>query len=457
MSIVAVTVLALVIGGHTSSGGTRSDQAARATARPLRPASPHTTHPNPSTPRDGFPRVPHGERSWGYVVVMEVGRPENRRLRIGLVGTFPPRPCGLATFTADMGAALRGAGHVVDVVALIDDDDDPVDPLVAHRLIRHDVQSSREVAAALSATVDVVLIEHEFGIFGGPDGRLLHELTDGLRVPYALTLHTVTGQFTAGQRAALDRPMERARAVLVFSEDAAELLRAAAPSWGDRRCRVVPHGAPAELYAPPAPGVRAGLGLTPSDLVITTFGLLSPGKGIEHAIAAAGALRHVSDDVVYVVAGRTHPEVVRRRGERYREQLQAQVLELGLEDVVVFRNWFHGVDELAALLASSDVFLTPYSDAEQIVSGALSFAIAAGVPFVSTPYRYARELAARGCGLLVPFADPDSMAAALKEVLTDQTLRRRLSAQARVAGAGMSWPEVGRRTAAVLADIVCRA
>jgi len=385
---------------------------------------------------------------------MKAGRPDCGYMRIGLVGTFPPRPCGLATFTADMRAALRLAGHVVEVVALVDHIDDAVDPLVAHRLVRDDVQSSRKVAETLSTSVDVVLIQHEFGIFGGPDGALLHELTDGLRVPYALTLHTVTGQFTATQRAALDRPLRRADAVLVFSEDAADLLRAAAPGWADRRCDVVPHGAPAELYAAPAPDVRATLGLDPSQLVVTTFGLLSSGKGIEHAIAAAGALRHVHDDVVYVVAGRTHPEVVRHEGERYREQLQAQVRELGLAEVVVFRNWFHGVDELAALLACSDVFLTPYSDAEQIVSGALSFAVAAGVPFVSTPYRYARDLAARGCGLLVPFADPDAMAATLKEVLTDGALRMRLSDQARATGARMSWPEIGRRTAAVLADIV---
>lgn len=384
---------------------------------------------------------------------MQAGRPDGAHLTIGLVGTFPPRPCGLATFTADMAAALRHAGHCVEVVALVDDDDDPVDPSVAHRLLRDDVQSCRDVAVALSTSVDVVLIEHEFGIFGGQDGLLLHELTDGLRVPYALTLHTVTGRFSASQRAALERPMRRADAVLVFSDDAAELLRATAPAWGDRRCRVVPHGAPAELYAAPAPGVRSTVGLTPADLVVTTFGLLSPGKGIEHAIDAAAALRHVRDDIVYVIAGRTHPEVVRRRGERYREQLQAQVHELGLEDVVVFRDWFHDVDELAALLASSDVFLTPYTDAEQIVSGALSFAVAAGVPFVSTPYRYACELARRGCGLLVPFADPDAMAAALKEMLTDRALRARLSARAREAGAHMSWPEVGRRTAAVLADI----
>lgn len=369
------------------------------------------------------------------------------------MGTYPPRVCGLATFTADVCAALRGAGHLVDVVALVDEHD-TVDPMVAHRLVRHDARSSRTVAAALSATVDVVLIEHEFGIFGGPDGRLLHELTDGLRVPYAMTLHTVTGRFTASQRAALHGPLLGAQAVLVFSDEAGELLGTAVPRLQPRRCRVVPHGAPAELYAPPPPDVRARIGLTSANRVITTFGLLSPGKGIEHAIAAAGALRHVRDDVVYVVAGRTHPEVVRHDGERYRDGLRAQVGRLGLEDVVVFRDWFHDVDELAALLAASDVFLTPYAGADQIVSGALSFAVAAGVPFVSTPYRHAVDLARRGCGLLVPFADADAMAGALKEVLVDSGLRTQLATQARRVGAGMSWPEVGRRTATVLADIV---
>ena len=384
---------------------------------------------------------------------MEPGRANCRQMRIGLVGTFPPRPCGLATFTSDVSAALQHAGHRVDVVALVDDGD-PIDSRVAHRLVRNDVQSSQRVAAALSATVDVVLIQHEFGIFGGPDGLLLQALTQDLRVPYALTLHTVTAQFTAGQRAALDEPLKGADAVFVFTDDAARLLRNATPSFEARRCRVMPHGAPAELFAPVTHDVRAALGLQPRHLVVTTFGLLSPGKGIEHAIAAVGALRHACDDVVYVVAGRTHPEVVRHRGESYRDGLQEQVRRLGLEDVVRFRDWFHDVDELAALLAASDLFLTPYANAEQIVSGALSFAVAAGVPFVSTPYRYAVELAGHGCGLLTPFADHDAMAGRLKEVLVDANLRAHLSAQARAVGAHMSWPEVGRQTAAELAAIL---
>jgi glycosyltransferase involved in cell wall biosynthesis len=187
---------------------------------------------------------------------------------------------------------------------------------------------------------------------------------------------------------------------------------------------------------------------------MTTFGLLSPGKGIEHAIDAVAELRNAVDDAVYVVAGRTHPGVVRHEGERYRERLEAQVTRLGLDDVVVFRDWFHDVDELAGLLAATDVFVTPYANAEQIVSGALSFAVAAGVPFVSTPYRYAKELAGRGGGVIVPFGEADGLALALKEVLTDDELRRRLASGARHIGQDMSWSAIGERTAEVLASIV---
>ncbi len=382
---------------------------------------------------------------------MSTELPDDVTLRIGLVGTYPPRPCGLATFTADVGAALRTAGHCVEVVALIDDESDPADDAARYRLVRNDVQSSHAVAAALSATVDVVLIEHEFGIFGGRDGALLHELTDRLAVPYAVTLHTVKGQFTPSQLGALAGPLLGSKAALVFSDEAAELLVAAIPGIAGK-CHVVPHGAPTQLYTPPD-GVRATLGVSESAAVITTFGLLSPGKGIEHAITAVAALRSVVDEVVYLVAGRTHPGAVRQHGERYRDQLGVQVRRLGLDDVVRFRDWFHDVDELAVLLAATDVFVTPYVDAEQIVSGALSFAIAAGVPFVSTPYRYAHEMAGRGCGLISPFGDPDRLAATLKEILTDRVLRQRLAATAHRVGADMSWPEVGRRTAGVLAGI----
>ncbi|CAN5849319.1 MAG: glycosyltransferase [Ilumatobacteraceae bacterium] len=373
-------------------------------------------------------------------------------MRIGLVGTFPPRACGIATFTADVAAALELAGHDVDVVALVDGPHDDGATAARHHLDRRDPAASRSMADVLSATVDVVLVQHEYGIFGGPDGGELSLLTERLHVPFAITLHTVSGRPTASQRAALDPSLDRAAAILVFTDEAAELIADGRPDRSGR-CQVVPHGAPTELYRGADDSTRQRLGLPDDATVLTTFGLLSPGKGIEHAIRAVASLRNAIDGLVYVVAGRTHPEVVRRHGEDYRRHLTALVDRLGLRDVVVFRDWFHDVPALADLLAGTDVFVTPYTGAEQIVSGALSFAVAAGLPFVSTPYRYAEDLARRGCGLTVPFDRPDELAASLKELLTDGAVRAQLSARSHAVGASMAWPFVGRRTADVLASI----
>jgi glycosyltransferase involved in cell wall biosynthesis len=370
-------------------------------------------------------------------------------LRVGLVGTYPPRCCGLATFTADVAMSLRSAGHHVTVVALVDGDEYHNDD-IDHRLHRRDPDASHDMAATLSREVDVVLIQHEFGIFGGRNGALLGELTERLTVPYALTLHTVTGSYTPGQRAALAAPLAGAAAVLLFSPSAVDLLTAQFPDLATR-CQVVPHGAPVELYRPRTTGLRHSLSLPDHAKVVTTFGLLSPGKGVEHTIAAMSTVAERVPDATLVIAGQTHPEVTRRHGEQYRESLVSLAHQHGVDDVVVFRDWFHDVQELSTLLISSDVFVTAYTGAEQIVSGALSFAIAAGLPFVSTPYRYAVEMASRGCGVTTAFGDDDSLATAMTMVLTDDLARQRMAKASRSVASTLSWPQVGSRIGDVLA------
>jgi glycosyltransferase involved in cell wall biosynthesis len=217
---------------------------------------------------------------------------------------------------------------------------------------------------------------------------------------------------------------------------------------------VVPHAAPAALFDRDTVGVRDRMGVPASTMVVATFGLLSPSKGIEHVIRAMPAVRRRVGAVVYLIAGRTHPGVVRFEGERYRRGLEALVHSTGVDDVVRFRDWFHDVDELSALLHATDLFVTPYTDAEQIVSGALSFAVAAGVPFVSTPYRYATGLAAEGCGLTVPFGDDEAMAEALSTVLTDDDWRHRMAGRAASVSAERSWPQIGRQIHGLLARAV---
>ena len=395
--------------------------------------------------------VSESSRAWPRAGRASCG-PSTVPLRIGLVGTYPPRACGLATFTADVATSLRAAGDHVVVAALVDADDrNSVVPGAAHQLVQSSAVSARSVAAALSIDVDAVLIEHEFGIFGGRRS-VLHAFTDHLAVPYVLTLHTVVARFPEWQRAALAASLAGAALVFVFSEQAVGLLVDQFPGVAGR-CRVVPHGSPAEMYRSRTPALRRDVGLPADAKVISTFGLLSPSKGIEHAIRAMPLLRRAAGEVVLVVAGRTHPEVVRRHGERYRTQLMALCQASGVDDIVVFQNWFHDVDELSALLRTSDVFVTPYGDAEQIVSGALSFAVAAGLPFVSTPYRYATELAAAGCGVTVDFGDDDGFAATLRRVLTDDAQRHRMARCADALAATRSWPHVGQLISALCREV----
>jgi glycosyltransferase involved in cell wall biosynthesis len=373
-------------------------------------------------------------------------------LRIGLVGTYPPRPCGLATFTADVATSLRDAGDEVAIASLVDEVGPRV-PGVEFQLIQSSEASARHVATQLSADVDVVLVQHEFGIFGGRDSGVLQAFTDHLSVPYVITLHTVLEQFRPWQMAALEIPLSGASGIFAFSDEAVDLT-AAQFSDVERKCLVVPHAAPTAMFSRNATDLREQLGLPDHTRVISTFGLLSPSKGIEHVIQAMPTVRRRVGDVVYLVAGRTHPEIVRRDGEHYRERLESLSLSLGVDDIVQFRDWFHDVDELSTLLHATDVFATPYSNAEQIVSGALSFAIAAGVPFVSTPYRYASSLAAEGCGLTVPFGNADALADALASVLIDHESRHAMAARAEAVSAARSWPEVGRLIHDRLEDVL---
>ncbi len=375
-----------------------------------------------------------------------------RPLRIGLVGTFPPRSCGLATYAADLNAALLDAGHRTVIVASVDHGDLPAPGAIPLR--QHDAESYVETARLLSQCVDVVMIQHEFGIYGGPDGCLLGALTDALRVPFAVTLHTVLKDYSISQRTALTPVLRRAGQVHVFT-DAAQALLVDQHFVSGADVRVVAHGVPPQIRRATRDGSpRRRLGIPTGTKVVSTFGLLSPGKGIETAITAMATLRDTLDSVCYVIAGRTHPDVARRDGETYRRSLEQLARTVGVDDSVMFIDRFLTVDELATLLAASDVFVTPYPGAEQIVSGTLSFAIAAGVPFVSTPYRYAQTMAAAGAGVIVPWtAGHEGIARALLEVLTNPQRHAGHALAARCISRQTSWPVIGRQIGAHLAHL----
>lgn len=385
-------------------------------------------------------------------------------MRLAIVSTFPPRPCGIATFSSDLWGALRDAPGVdgVDVIAVTNGDAHNY-PAPVVTTIAHDVRADYRRAARLAGRlgVDVVMVEHEFGIFGGVDGDYLLSFTSELAVPFVVTLHTVSGSFTPHQRDVMRDVCRDAAAVLVFTNTARELVIEHGLAPPDR-VMVVPHGAPREITAvahrsttEPRRVIRltgrhgAGPTSTAGRFVMSSFGLLSPGKGIETTIDAIAQLVERHPEVLLVVAGRTHPGVVRDQGEAYRLGLERRVRELSLVDHVSFDDRFLDIGELADLLAATDLFVTAYLGREQIVSGALTFALAAGRPVVSTPYRYAEDLLASGAGRLVPFGDATALADSIASFIAEPAALAAAAREARRIGAALAWGEVGRATAAI--------
>jgi glycosyltransferase involved in cell wall biosynthesis len=388
-------------------------------------------------------------------------------MRVAIVSTYPPRACGIGTFSRDLREALLGAGGVsaVDLAAIVRDPAAEQAPEVV-TAIQQDERGDYAAAARVldRRGEDAVLIQHEYGIFGGPDGEHVLSLAEQLRQPMVLTLHTVLSAPSVRQAETLRALCELATLVCVFTETARRMIvdaRLVPPE----RVRVVPHGGPAELL-PSGNGHRRLLRLPrrqadepphaiePDRQVLATFGLISPGKGIETAIEAMPAVVERHPKALYLIAGQTHPEVAKLRGEEYRLSLERLVRDLGLADHVIFDDRFLAVADLSHMLGATTIYLTPYRSREQIVSGALTFAIVAGCPTVSTPYFYAEDLLGSGAGVLVPFDDSDALAEAVIGLLDDPERLERVRRAARAVGSELSWPKVGRTTAAVLGEAI---
>jgi glycosyltransferase involved in cell wall biosynthesis len=385
-------------------------------------------------------------------------------MRVAILSTYPPRQCGIGSFSADMYKSLADVAPDLDLlVCAVDRDGLRYGNEVWSVLDQEDPASYRRCAADMAAVgVGAVLIQHEFGIYGGPDGAWITSFAAELSaagVPYLARLHTVPAAPSRGQAEVLRRLCRDAAAVSVFSP-AARWLAKAAGIRADR-FETIPHGAPAAL-APHSRGRSLGslrpevaevLDEVASATVVSTFGLVSPNKGLETAIAAVADVARDVPDLHYVIAGATHPEVVRRYGEGYRQALSELVAELGVGDRIHFLDYFLTDAEVAALLARSSVFLTPYRSRDQVSSGALTFALAAGCPVVSTSFFYAEDILASGAGLLVEPGDTEAYTAALRRMLTEPGCLTRATRAARAAGAKLLWPVVARRAADVIRSV----
>ena len=378
-----------------------------------------------------------------------------RPLRIAHMGTYPPRKCGIATYTQDVVSAVHAklpTAKPLVVAMTMPDEETPYSWPVQHLLPQSEGEAYVRVAQALNATpVDIVSIQHEHGIFGGNDGIYLTRFLDTLRMPVVTTLHTVLPEPSAGQKRAIQEVAQRSARVVVLNSKAIPLL-ATAYGIDTTKVVVIRHGTP-DVDPSLRSTIRTRQALT-EQIVLSTFGLLGPGKGLEHAIQAVATVAPKHPTLHYYILGRTHPGVVRQSGEAYRDSLQQLSVELGIADRVHFVNQYLNLDELTDWLLASDIYVTPYLNPNQIVSGTLAYAVAAGKPVLSTPYLHAQEMLDEGRGVLTPFHDPIKMAENLDHMVADSRWRAEMSRRCWQFGRSTTWEATAERYWQVFAPLL---
>jgi len=368
---------------------------------------------------------------------------------VALIGNALPRQCGLATYTSHVADALRDRypGMAVDHYAM-DDGSGVSYPPEIRTIDAEDPAAYRAAAEEIEASgAELIWLQHEYGIFGGPAGSRILELTAATSLPLILTLHTVLEEPSEEQEAVLSRLIARADRTIVMAQAAATILKRRYGVPADR-ISIVPHGVPDRPLRDPAE-FKDEFGWQ-GRKVLMTFGLISPSKGIRHMIEAMPAIVSEQPDVLYEIVGATHPNLIRSEGEAYRSQLIELARELGVEDHVRFVDRFVEQDELLDMLQAADVYVTPYLNMAQVTSGTLAYAVAVGKPVISTPYTHAREILADGHGVLVPPGDQQALERAAIELLSDDDRRHALAEAAYRRGRDMLWPRVVERSLAAL-------
>jgi glycosyltransferase involved in cell wall biosynthesis len=360
--------------------------------------------------------------------------------RVAVLGNHLPRQCGIATFTTDLSDAIAAVGPDLDcfVLAMNDGRHQHAYPgRVRFELTDSDTGAYLRAADFLNVNaVDVISVQHEYGIFGGKAGSHLLPLLRELRMPIVTTLHTILPTPNLQQRRVMDEIVKLSDRLVVMTAGGADLLREV-HGVDEEKIDVIPHGIPNIQFA----GSKNRIGVEGRPLILT-FGLLSPDKGIEHVIDALPAILAHYPDVVYIVLGATHPHIVEQHGETYRLMLEDRAKRLGVDGNVIFHNRFVSQVELSEFLAAADIYVTPYLNPEQITSGTLAYALGAGKAVISTPYAYARELLADGRGILVPWKDPAAIATEIVGLLDHPEKRMELRRLAAEHGRAMLWPSV---------------
>ncbi len=375
--------------------------------------------------------------------------------RLALIGNFLPRLCGIATFTTDVFTALRASfpDIAVDVYAM---DDHPgrydYPPEVTATIPQDDLSAYVETARAIETSgARAIWVQHEYGIFGGPSGEHILTLLDRTTLPVIVTLHTVLEKPSVDERRVLEGLLRRASRVIVMAERGRDILQRVYGA-NPRQIVMIPHGVPdRDLLDTSVNKAKFGW---EGRKVVLTFGLLAPNKGIETVIEALPAVIAHHPDLLYVVLGATHPNLVAHEGEKYRDTLKALAADRGVADNIAFIDAFLEHGELIDYLQAADIYLTPYTNPAQITSGTLSYAIGVGRPVISTPYVHATEILADGHGVLVPFRDVAAFAREIDALLSSDRDRTRLSERAYARGRTMIWPKLAEAALAEIRAVV---
>ncbi len=366
--------------------------------------------------------------------------------RIAFIGNYLPRQCGIATFTTDLCEAVATEYPGTTCIALPVNDMEAgyaYPPRVRFELTEKNIDSYHRAADFLNINnVDLVCVQHEYGIFGGTAGSHILALLRALRMPVVTTLHTILRAPNPDQRRVLEQVAALSDRLVVMSQRGTEFLQEVyhvSPEKTD----LIPHGIPDMPFVDPS--FHKDLFGVEGKIVLLSFGLLSANKGIENVIAALPAIVARYPNVVYLILGATHPHVVRDEGETYRLSLQWMAQEKGVESHVVFYNRFVSLEELIQFISASDIYITPYHDAAQITSGTLAYTLGAGKAVISTPYWYAEEMLADERGALVPFRDPAALADQVIELLDNEAKRHAMRKRAYLFGREMVWSNVAHR------------
>jgi polysaccharide biosynthesis protein PslF len=368
------------------------------------------------------------------------------------LSTYPPRACGIATFTQDLIHALEKECGCTPGVVAISDGAYEYPPEVKMTLDQYDPNSYLEIAQQINVSgAELLMIEHEFGIYGGRCGEYLLKLTKLLEIPYLLTLHTVLPNPKKLQHTILTKLAEGCRKVITMSNTSVQILK---DVYGidPEKIAVIPHGVP-EIAVEDREQLKKEIGVD-GRFVVSTFGLLSPGKGLEYGIGAVARVAKKHPEILYLILGQTHPVIKEKYGEQYREKLEEKVKELGIQDNVRFVNRYLTKEEIVLYLDVSDVYMTPYLGKDQAVSGTLAYAAGYGRVIISTPYPYAKEMLADGRGLLAKFRSTVSLEKCILQVMRNPKLKEKMERNTLKLGQNMMWSKVAENYRSVFREAI---